>query len=508
MASPSDIWISLKPAPLIDDDNRASTSLSKIIPRIALERGSFADLTEAGLLQEIQEAQNVAATATDAAADSQLATASSPMQVDNDNQDVTVQQQQQQQQHKVETSQAQDVQSFTEFEENFASTRTELTRLISKAQNEAAIALDFVSLLISCVRPAAGTTSMSPHLKSHVPVGSLGADRFDPVAAQVKPSAGELADQAACIVGWKAQAISDASNRLAKAQVRLSEEVAKEKIYWQQAEQIAASGEIITKIRTPEFRILGVRYGFRDAGSEYKEEGVATLRRGANGNIVLKTEGEKRQKVLRVSIFQRRRSEVDNHEDDRNEDYDTYYDDEQQQQQFIETGKFVSKFKAGLHDAGVENEVKRARSLLFEEELFYNAVKETSILAAQGVILDFNDRVILEVNHDLQVILDMVTVTDDDQDYEQLMQVDQDHDDGLNNQVIAEAVSAALHLQLCKLHKENLKQRRAIPKPLGSRLNLEKPKSVILEPLLNALQEDNIRQGLANFLQSLIKEVS
>ncbi|KAK9235867.1 mediator complex, subunit Med17 [Lipomyces kononenkoae] len=433
MSTPSlsadDIFVSLEPPPLAEDPTLAVSSfrnLSQIIPQIAQERGSFINVTEDKLRKEIEEAS----------------------QSENESPDTT------------EPSQVKQIAptDLTKFEEDFNDARAELTRLISAAQNEAAISLDFVSLLISSVRPAAGTTSMSPHLKSHVPVGSLGSDKIKPHPYVEDPSV--------CL-GWKVQAVSAASDRLAEASERLAKEAVQEQKYWDQVEQVAVAGEVLSKMRTSDFRGMGVRYGFVDAGSTYKEKGIATLRRNVDGNLVLKTEGEKRTKVLSVEVLRPLHG------------------------QYIRTGQYASKISSEAGD--VKCQIKQARDLLFEDELFFQVARETRILGSQGITLDFGNKVMIPLP-DLQVVIETIDL----EDQYTTMELDDSSDN-----VMAEAINIALHLLLSMLHRKTLKARRAIPLPLGTRTNTTDAKSEILSPLVSSLAVPPIKDSLVTLITEL-----
>ncbi|KAK9367755.1 mediator complex, subunit Med17 [Lipomyces kononenkoae] len=438
MSTPSlsadDIFVSLEPPPLAEDPTLAVSSfrnLSQIIPQIARERGSFMNVTEDKLRKEIRAASQSTPQEENPSPEPSSST-SQPKQIAPD---------------------------LTQFEEDFNNTRAELTRLIGAAQNEAAISLDFVSLLISSVRPAAGTTSMSPHLKSHVPVGSLGSDKIKPLPRVEDPSV--------CL-GWKMQAVSAASDRLARASERLAKEAVHEKKYWEQVEEVAVAGEVLSKMRMPDFRGMGVRYGFVDAGSTYKEKGIATLRRDAEGNLVLKTEGEKRTKVLSVQVMRPLHG------------------------QYVMTGQYASKVNAEIGD--VKCQIKQARDLLFEDELFYQIARETRILGSQGVTLDLGNTVMIPLPDDLQIVIETIDLEDQYNSMEL---------DGGSDSVIAEAISIALHLLLCKLHRKNLNARRSVPLPLGTRTNITDAKSEILGPLVSSLAVSPIKDSLIALITEL-----
>ncbi|KAK7205391.1 mediator complex, subunit Med17 [Myxozyma melibiosi] len=450
------LLISLEPTPLADEREyygvKSARNLSQIIPQITLERGSFANVTEERLRKEIlKQSKFTTPTSPTHTSSPTAAAANSPENADDD--DTTA------------------VAEFSETEEQLAKDRAEIVRLISLAQNEAAVALDFVSLLISSVKPAAGTTSMSPHLRSHVPVGSLGADRIKATPQQD--------DHDVCL-GWKVHAVTAAADRLSSAATRLEAEGKRELRYWQQVRDIALSGEVLSKIRTPDYRGLGVRYGFGDVGSNYKEKGIATLRRTKDGSIVLKTEGDRRTKVLSVSV-QRNLPGSD--------------------AEFTTTGKHATDINYDTTE--FRNEIKQARDLLFEEELFFEIARETRLLVSQGIIFDFGDRVTIPIDTNCKVRLEMIELSSTTPDDSEM---DLDSPPSPDS-AIAEGINSALHLLLSKIHRKNLKQRRSIPQPLGSRSVATGTKSEILEPLVRALSVGSIKDGLAALLGELIASV-
>jgi mediator of RNA polymerase II transcription subunit 17, fungi type len=83
------------------------------------------------------------------------------------------------------------------------------------AFEESSLAQDFISLLLSSVRPAAGGASMSPALKAAVPVGSLAGARIFPQGQK---------QELDISIGWKKSALEDACQTLIKAADRMSQD--------------------------------------------------------------------------------------------------------------------------------------------------------------------------------------------------------------------------------------------------------------------------------------------
>ncbi|KAK9454241.1 mediator complex, subunit Med17 [Dipodascopsis uninucleata] len=465
------ISISLEPLPLsesncLENEDNASTlsttNLAKLIPRIALERGSFINITEQSLLEEIASLEGKSNGHRDSI--QSLKDGDEAAALDYEDGDANAE-------REIKP------QSVLQSEEEFIKSRAELCRLIGLARNEAAISLDFVSLLISIARPAAGTTSMSPHLKTHVPVGSLGADR---IKGSHQP------DDIALCVGWKYEALTSAASRLSDACDRLKTQVVNDRKYWSQVHEIAAGGEALSIVRTSDFRGLAVRYGFGSNDVNVKDQGIATLRRRPDGSVFLKTESEKRNSVLRVSIIT----------------------------QSGQKGEYLTKIHKAVR-GDVKSEIKRARDLLFDESLFFEIIKETRLLVSRGVQLDFGNKVTIQLPT-VQICIDMSDIPLEGNAKDCSQQV-KSSDQGesyssLNDpNFLAETISSILHLLFSKLHADNLARRRSVPPPLDSNFlsnnSQKRVNQAILTPLLESLDQGNLMTSLVSLLEDLINKL-
>lgn len=124
---------------------------------------------------------------------------------------------------------------------------------------EAYYALDFVSLLLSKEAPRQAEISMSQHLKQHVPLGSLGAEKVQ--APQESPEI--VKDQRSICQGWKLQSLNCAADALIKSASRLEAEVEQETRYWEQILAIDSKGWALCRMPR-EKHTLGVRFGFME----------------------------------------------------------------------------------------------------------------------------------------------------------------------------------------------------------------------------------------------------
>ena len=126
----------------------------------------------------------------------------------------------------------------------------ELIRLLLLAQNESSIALDFISLLLSASRPAAGSLSMSPLLKARVPVGALGIDgiRSDQSTTDNGSAVGR---------GWKMSTLRNVSRSLLSKADDIEQKAAQHVVYWQHVLQLKIQSWPLRGVK----RQLAVDYG-------------------------------------------------------------------------------------------------------------------------------------------------------------------------------------------------------------------------------------------------------
>ncbi|GME74064.1 unnamed protein product [[Candida] boidinii] len=148
------------------DDSKLS--LSQLIPKIILQRGSFVNLTEEDLLREIEEHERQ---------NGQHANGRDSPSMNFDNSEII-----DEASNNLDSMKPKDQNPQL----NFFQQKEAAIDSIHSALNESSLSLDFVSLLLSSVRPTIGSTSMSPHLKQHVKVGSLSSDRVHGIRSGVR----------------------------------------------------------------------------------------------------------------------------------------------------------------------------------------------------------------------------------------------------------------------------------------------------------------------------------
>lgn len=130
-----------------------------------------------------------------------------------------------------------------------------------QAQNEALLALDFISLLLSKDAPIQGQQTMSQLLTQLVPSGTLAYDKW-PIN---EPSSEDKQIEKAVTQGWQMSSVEDSANSLSKAGNRLQKGVEQEQIYWDELLAISDRGYAVARVNPNRNRhIFGAQVGFMD----------------------------------------------------------------------------------------------------------------------------------------------------------------------------------------------------------------------------------------------------
>ncbi|KAK6341715.1 RNA polymerase II mediator complex subunit [Orbilia brochopaga] len=408
-----------------DSDPRA-TSLSSLIPRIQSERGPFKNVSEEGLQEEIAAAEKQKQDQKDGeGGDGDGPNASR----DDDDQANGITDEQQ-----------------PNPRETLGLKRQELIKLVEQAQFEAMYALDFVSLLLSNVRPAHADASMSRHLKDNVPSGTLGAEsiRFK------DPGGSAKSDYDTISKGWRSEALAQSASSLLAAASRLAQESEREEMYWEDVLDVKREGWAICRIQR-ESQSLGVRFGFSEAGADEKYRGLGVLRKGSDGTITMQDlgQGNTNRNAVRVRIS--RNGKI--------------------------TG--VSKpFADESQTSGITSMIRTARNYAYEHELFLEIAREARALANLG-FRNTDEAITFELGHGASVIIDMMNNADISSEAS-----------STTEDYLAQGISMALHLLLSHAHRQNLKRRR-LPPPMLNRPLPSLP-LILLRPIASHLRhKDN-----------------
>ncbi|KAJ5151578.1 hypothetical protein N7492_009873 [Penicillium capsulatum] len=346
----------------------------------------------------------------------------------------------------------------TERLEQLYKRRADILQFAMQSHMETMFALDFVSLLLSKHTPRQAETSMSPFLKQAAPLGSLHAEVVTP------PPKPESAAQDTSTVsrGWRIQNFTSASNKLLKAATRLEEEVGSEARYWKEVLEVKDKGWKICRLPR-ERQALGVQYGFMEATPVFRDRGLASLRRGEDGRLVL-DKGLVPAGVRFVRVRVKQGSEI--------------------------SSSTMPRDLASINAESVEQRILQARDSVFEEELFQELNREARAMASCGVTTRQN-LIQVPVSDDVHILVDLVDDVDD---------VDQDSP-GPNN-ALADGLAHSFRLLLAFAHRQNLHRRIQIPAPLTTKRR-PTPEYHLIRPALAYLQHLSHVRWLEAFLDDI-----
>ncbi|KAL8936024.1 MAG: hypothetical protein Q9216_005138 [Gyalolechia sp. 2 TL-2023] len=204
--------------------DKTKESVPYLISRINEQRGSFRNITEASLEEEVRAAEaGVEDTVT----------------------------------HGEDKQNTEDGQEAGAKGDELFKAREEIIKQISAAQRASSNALEFVSLLLSKDASKAAESTMSPALKAMVPMGSIGAEIMQrPPQSEAEKTTEELLG-----LGWRMQSLARSADSLLKSASRLEQEIERETTYWQQTLTVKESGWSLCRL-PGEGHTLGVRFGF------------------------------------------------------------------------------------------------------------------------------------------------------------------------------------------------------------------------------------------------------
>ncbi|KAL8827030.1 MAG: hypothetical protein Q9170_007173 [Blastenia crenularia] len=372
--------------------NKLKDSLPYLISRINEQKGSFRNITEASLKEEIRAAQ---------AGESKAVENGDDEEATEDGQDTKAK------------------------GDELSKAREEIIKQIGAAHTASSHALDFVSLLLSKHTSKTAEATISPFVKANIPMGSLGAE----IMQEPSKSEAEKTSEGLVSLGWRMQSLSRSADSLLKSASRLEQEVEREARYWQQILAVKESGWSLCRL-PGEGHTLGVRFGFSEAHAEFRDRGLAALRRDPDGNIKLdrgpRWQGDKQ---LRVRLLQ--------------------------------NGKPTATSKQppapNSEDLSLPQLLLRARNSLFDSELHHELTRECRNLIAQGVH-NIGTTIRFPFNENTEIEIDFVAT---DPELGPPLEETKDGDP-----TIPSAVLTTLRILLSHAHRENLIRRSQPPGPI------------------------------------------
>ncbi|KAF4973474.1 hypothetical protein FSARC_242 [Fusarium sarcochroum] len=299
--------------------------------------------------------------------------------------------------------------------------RMEMLKNLDVAGNTALLTLDFLSLLISKQNPTQAGVTLSQGLRDMVGIGTMGADKLD--HSPLTPA--KVQEQESIALGWTLIHTNKARDAAEAASSFLQKEITAEGKYWEEVVAVQKSGWSISRV-PQERHTLGVRFGFSEAAPEYRNNGLAPMRRGDDGAVQLdcgRLGGVSERLVV------------------------TYEKDGQV------TGRSALPAQTA-DDAPLEAHVLEARNTIFSQELWHELTREARSLAAYDVKPD-GARLTCDIDpaSKSRVILELVPLGPQ-----------ASSDDSLPDNHIAETISLALHILLGYAHRHNeLMRTRPMP---------------------------------------------
>ena len=155
------------------------------------------------------------------------------------------------------------------------------------------------------------------------------------------------------------------------------------------------------------------------------------------------------------------------------------------------TGTSNPAKSASSDDQSIEGRILQARDTLYEEELFYELVREARILGPYGVTTRQN-LIRFPVSEEQEVMLDLVDADQEDE------ATDESHE----HDVLADSIGHSIRIFLTFAHRQNLYRRTQPPPPLSQRRR-HTPEYLLLRPVLVYLQHNSHVRWFESFLKDM-----
>ncbi|KAF4976215.1 hypothetical protein FZEAL_7078 [Fusarium zealandicum] len=341
--------------------------------------------------------------------------------------------------------------------------RLEVLRNIDVAGNTALLTLDFLSLLISKQNPTQAGVTLSQGLREIVGIGTMGADRLDePTVAPARAK-----DQEDVAVGWTILEIDKTRDAAEAACTFLQREIAAEGKYWEEVMAVQKSGWSISKV-PQERHTLGVRFGFSEAAPEFRNNGLAPMRRGDDGAVQLDC-GRLGGVSERLVVTYEKDGKV--------------------------TGRSALPAQT-TNDAPLEMRVLEARNTIFSQELWHELTREARTLAAYDVKPD-GSRLTCDIDptSKSRVTVELVPLGSQAAS-----------DDSLPDNSIAETISLSLHILLSYAHRHT-ELMRTRPMPPHIPRSRGQQTHALLRPIIARLMHIRNVQVVTKHIGALVQSL-
>ncbi|EHK18871.1 uncharacterized protein TRIVIDRAFT_193946 [Trichoderma virens Gv29-8] len=411
--------LSLRPFPVADQKPK---NLAEFIARVNAQPGGFRSVTEEKLREDLKNSES-----SDGAAD-----------------------------HDEDMSEAGAENEVAEKDPNVA--RMEVLKNIDIAGNIALLTLDSMSLLLSKQNPTQAGLTLSQQLRDMVGIGTLGADRLN----DSNSTPAKTKDQEAIAMGWTIMEINKTRDSAEEAAAFLEKEISAESKYWEDIISVRKAGWSVCKV-PQERHTLGVKFGFSEAAPEFKNNGLAPMRRGDNSSTDLdfgRLGGVSEALVV------------------------TYERD----------GKIIgrSTTRSASEDGSLESRVLEARNTIFSQELWHELTKESRSLAAYDVKPE-GKKLTCQADDAMKITFELLP-----------LESCPSHDEHLPENGLAEKTSMVLHILLSYAHRYNeLMRIRPVP-PHISRSSRQQSYALLRPILARTMYLKNIEESM-QYVGALVK---
>ncbi|RDA95320.1 hypothetical protein CP533_3537 [Ophiocordyceps camponoti-saundersi (nom. inval.)] len=344
--------------------------------------------------------------------------------------------------------------------------RLEVLKNVDCAGNAAMLLLDSLSLLVSKQNPTQASSTLSQQLRDMVGIGTLGVDRLDEptIDEERTKDAGQVA------IGWTLMEINRTRDAALKAASLLEKEVDIESRYWSDVMAVKNAGWSLCRV-PHERHTLGVRFGFSETSPEFKNSGLAPLRRSEDGSVELdlgRLGGVSECLVV------------------------TYLRNDQVVGRSVPTRR---RHRRRQDSSSLESRVLEARNTIFSQELWHELVKESRTLAAYDVRLQ-GSRLRCPTGPDAVITIELLPLASCPPAEE---------DESLPHNSVAEAISLGLHVLLGYAHRHNeLMRTRPMP-PHISRSRPQNQTYALLRPVIARLASTRSIDSCTRLVGNLCK---
>ncbi|TKA23327.1 hypothetical protein B0A50_07535 [Salinomyces thailandicus] len=383
--------------------------LKDVLARVSLERGHFRDITEAALQEEVAGEGGL-----------ELSESDSERGGDEDEDEAK------------DGEGAGAAHGKPQTREDLYKAKYEMLQHVADAEQDVLFALDFVSLLMTKDKDGAALalTSISPALRQELPTGTLGLDIWQ----RMPEDRARQAQDEMIATNVRMEGLQKSADGLLAAANRLQDNVRRETLYWDEVLAIAEKGWNVCRIPGQQHR-LGVTFAFSESAPEFSRRGIAALNMSADGNISLDRGVGAKPKAVRVLLKQK--GEV--------------------------LGSSRMPSLADDDEKTLEARIRHARDSLFDEELYQELVREGREHVSLGINLTGDGISFtppqLDGSEGIEVLLELVSLNEMDA---------QSSFSGPQNSA-AQAIALAARLLLMQAHRERLKKRSQVPKPMSDK---------------------------------------